>query len=123
MRERLSFVVEDRVCDVRCHAILLNRLCCVVKCIIAAISLRAPDGYFWTLIEQRSVPGFREIVDLSPANDSRFLESVGPSGHFLSKDYDSFLSDWKNVRYRMMRTDKLQIETGARGRLRLSPAK
>ena len=73
--------------------------------------------------EQRSVPGFREIVDLSPSNDSRFLESVGPSGHFLSKDYDSFLSDWKNVRYRTMRTDRMQIETGARGRLRLSPAK
>ena len=60
---------------------------------------------------------------MSPANDSRFLEAVGPSGHFLSKYYDAFLNDWKAVRYRAMRTDRLTVETGAIGRLRLTPAK
>ena len=34
--------------------------------------------------EQRSVAGYREIIDLSAANDSRFLDALGESGHFLS---------------------------------------
>lgn len=97
-------------------------------------SRRVPNGGDWSTInvgpvsanlpyEQHSVPGYRGIVDLSPANDSRFIESVGPSGHVLSKYFDSFQDDWKNVRYRKMRTDRLEIETGALGRLRLSPAR
>jgi len=52
---------------------------------------------------------------------SRFIESVGPSGHFLSKYYDAFQQDWKDVRHRKMRMDRSEIETGAIGRLRLSP--
>jgi penicillin amidase len=71
--------------------------------------------------EQRSVPGFRQIVDLSPAGDSRFLDAVGPSGHFLSRHYDSYLSDWKAVRYRKMRMRRDDIEAGAIGHLRLRP--
>ncbi len=35
--------------------------------------------------DQVSVPGYRQIVDLSPANDSRFLDAVGEGGHFLSR--------------------------------------
>jgi len=95
-------------------------------------SRRVPNGGDWSTVnvgpvtvtapyEQRSVPGYRGIVDLSSANDSRFIESVGPSGHFLSKYYDSFQADWKQVRYRKMRTDRLEIEQGALGRLRLRP--
>ena len=94
------------------------------------LSRSVPNGGDWSTVnvgpvaadtpfEQHSVPGFRQIVDLSPANDSRFLESVGPAGHFLSRYYDAFLDDWKNVRYRKMRMDRLEIESGALGRLRL----
>jgi penicillin amidase len=97
-------------------------------------SRRIPNGGDWSTVnvgpvtvtapfEQRSVPGYRGIVDLSPANDSRFIESVGPSGHFLSKYYDAFQQDWKNVQHRKMRTERLAIETGAIGRLRLSPSR
>ena len=97
------------------------------------LSRSVPNGGDWSTVnvgavaadtpyEQHSVPGYREIIDLSAANDSRFLEAVGVSGHFLSSHYDDFLKDWKNVRYRKMRTDRLEIETGAIGRLRLSPA-
>ena len=39
----------------------------------------------------------------------------------LSKHYDDFLNDWHDVRYWKMRTDRLEIESGALGRLRLSP--
>jgi penicillin amidase len=71
--------------------------------------------------EQRHVPGFRQIVDLSPANDSRFQADVGQSGHPLSPHYDDFLPDWKAVRHRPMRMDRVDVEKGALGTLRLTP--
>jgi penicillin amidase len=69
--------------------------------------------------EQRSVPSYREIIDLSPRNDSRFLDAIGESGHPLSKHYDDFLADWRTVRHRPMRTEREAIEQGALGHLRL----
>jgi penicillin amidase len=71
--------------------------------------------------EQRNVPGYRQIVDLSPQNDSRFLDAVGQSGHFLSKHYDDFLEDWRAVRHRKMRMDRAEITRGALGVLTLKP--
>jgi penicillin amidase len=71
--------------------------------------------------EQRAVPGYRQIIDLSPANDSRFLDAVGQSGHVLSPHYDDFLEDWRTVRHRPMRMDRAAIDQGARGTLRLVP--
>ena len=61
------------------------------------------------------------VIDLSPANDSRFLDAVGQSGHFLSKHYDDFLSDWRAVRHKKMRMERAHIEAGALGHLRLTP--
>jgi penicillin amidase len=71
--------------------------------------------------EVHTVPGYREIIDLSPANDSRFLDAVGESGHFLSPHYDDFLSDWRAVRHRKMRMDRADIRRGALGTLTLTP--
>jgi penicillin amidase len=71
--------------------------------------------------EQHSVPGYRQIVDLSPANDSRFADAVGESGHFLSKHYDDYLPDWQAVRHRPMRMDRKEIDKDAIGTLRLVP--
>ncbi|MBI4484532.1 MAG: penicillin acylase family protein, partial [Acidobacteria bacterium] len=71
--------------------------------------------------EQRHVPGYREIIDLSPGNDSRFLADIGQSGHPLSPHYDDFLSDWKAVRHCRMRMERADIERGAMGTLRLTP--
>jgi penicillin amidase len=73
--------------------------------------------------EQHSLPGYREIVDLSPANDSRFLDAVGQSGHPLSPHYDDALALWAAHRYRTMRMDRGAIEKGAIGSLRLLPTK
>ena len=91
-----------------------------------------PNGGDWSTVnvgavavdrpfEQHEIPGYRQIVDLSPANDSRFLDAVGMSGHFLSPHYDSFLNDWRRVRHRPMRMDRATIEQGAIGHLRLTP--
>jgi penicillin amidase len=71
--------------------------------------------------EQHTVPGYRQIIDLSPANDSRFVADLGESGHPLSKHYDDFLSDWRAVRHRKMRMDRAEIERGAIGHLTLQP--
>ena len=70
---------------------------------------------------QTEVPGYRQIVDLSPANDSRFLDAVGQSGHFLSPHYADFLDDWRAVRHKPMRMDRGAIERGAIGTLTLTP--
>jgi penicillin amidase len=92
----------------------------------------APHGGDWSTVnvgpvfapkpfEQHSLPGYRQIVDLSPANDSRFLEAVGQSGNVFSPHYDDALADWSAGRYRKMRTERVEIEHGAIGRLRLVP--
>ncbi len=74
------------------------------------------------LYEQHVAAGYRQIVDLSPTDDSRFLDAVGASGHPLSPHYDDFLADWRAVRYRSMTLDRRRIESGAIGRLRLVPS-
>ncbi|MGC4082190.1 MAG: penicillin acylase family protein [Vicinamibacterales bacterium] len=98
------------------------------------LSRSVPYGGDWSTVnvgpvaadapfEQRSIPSYRGIFDLSPANDSRMIEPVGASGHFLSPHYDDFLDDWRAVRYRKVRTSRLEIEKDAIGRLRLRPSK
>jgi penicillin amidase len=96
------------------------------------LSRSVPNGGDWStvdvgpvsadrLYEQHSVPGYREIVDLSPANESSFLIDVGQSGHPLSPHYADFLRDWQQVRRRPMRVTREAAEAGAVGRLRLVP--
>jgi len=71
--------------------------------------------------DQRSIPSFRQVIDLSPRNDSRFLDAVGESGHPLSAHYADWLEDWAAVRYKPMRMDRQAVERGAIGHLRLTP--
>jgi penicillin amidase len=94
------------------------------------LSRSVPNGGDWSTVnvgplavaspyDQISIPGYRQIVDLSPANDSRFLDAVGESGHVLSPHYDDFLSDWSAVRHKKMRMEQADIAAGAIGTLRL----
>ena len=71
--------------------------------------------------EQHSFPGYRQIVDLSPASDSRFLDAVGQSGQVLSPHYDDALPLWAAGMHRRMRMERAEIERDAIGRLRLTP--
>jgi penicillin G amidase len=98
----------------------------------ALLSRSVPNGGDWSTLnvgavstdrpyDQRSVAGYREIIDLSPANDSRFIIDVGESGHVLSNHYDDFLEDWHAVQHRKMRMERADIERGALGHLRLVP--
>jgi len=96
------------------------------------VSRSVPTGGDWSTVdvgpvsadqpfEQRQVPGYRQIIDLSDRNDSRFLADIGQSGHPLSVHYDDFLSDWRAVRYRPMRTSRSAIDGATSGRLELVP--
>jgi penicillin G amidase len=96
------------------------------------LSRSVPNGGDWSTVnvgpvaadtpfEQHSVPGYREIIDLSPTNDSRFLDAVGESGHPLSPHYADFLGDWHDVKHRRMRMERVDIERGAVGHLTLRP--
>ena len=96
------------------------------------LSRSVPNGGDWSTVnvgpvaaiapyEQQSIPGYRQIIDLSPANDSRFLEPSGQSGAFPVDALRRFPGGLEGRRYRKMRIDRLEIETGAIGRLRLSP--
>lgn len=98
------------------------------------LSRRRPSPGDWSTVnvgpvaadapfEQRSIPSYRGIFDLSAANDSRYIDPVGASGHFLSPHYDDFMQDWSQGRYRKVRMDRLDIETGALGRMRLRAAR
>lgn len=97
------------------------------------LNRRVPHGGDWSTVnvgpvasgrpyEQTEIPGYRQIVDLSPANDSRFLDSVGQSGHFLSPEYDDRLERFRTVDHMPMRVDRARIDAGAAGTLRLRPA-
>ena len=90
-----------------------------------------PNGGDWSTVdvgavaadhfyEQRSIAGYREIIDLSPANDSRFADALGQSGHFLSPHYDDGLSDWTAVRHKPMQMNREDVERRAIGHLRLT---
>ncbi len=96
------------------------------------VSRSRPGGGDWSTVnvgaiavdrpfDQTELPGYRQIIDLSPANDSRFLDAVGESGHPLSPHYDDFLDDWQAVRHRPMLMDRTAIERGAIGRFTLRP--
>jgi penicillin amidase len=116
------------------HAAVFPHQLGAVAALRPFLSRSVPTGGDWStvnvgpvaadaLFEQRSVPGYRQIIDLSAANDSRFLNDVGVSGHPLSKHYDDFLADWGAVRHRKMRTERADIEHGASGHLRLMPSR
>ena len=89
------------------NAVFAHRALDTVAVLGGMFRRTAPHGGDWSTVnvgpvfapkpfEQHSLPGYREIVDLSPANDSRFLEAVGPSGNVFSPHFD----------------DGLKVETG-----------
>jgi penicillin amidase len=114
------------------HALFPHQGLDSIRLLRPLLSRSVPNGGDWStvdvgpvaaddLYDQHSVPGYRQIIDLSPANDSRFLDALGESGHFLSAHYDDFLPDWRAVRHRKMRMQRSDIDQGAIGHLRLLP--
>lgn len=71
--------------------------------------------------EQRAIPGYRQIIDLSQPDGGRFIQAIGQSGHLLSPNYDDYMADWQAVRYRPMRFERASVERDQQGVLRLEP--
>lgn len=71
--------------------------------------------------EQNIVPGYRQIVDMSRLDDAQFILAGGQSGHFLSPNYDDYLSDWQALRYRPMRLERNAVEQAKTSVLRIEP--
>jgi penicillin amidase len=65
--------------------------------------------------------GFRGIYTLADLDASRFILSTGPSGHPLSRFYDSMLKDWRDVRYVTLARTREEAEKGAAGIIDLKP--
>jgi penicillin amidase len=114
------------------HAVFPHQGLDAVAALRPLLSRSVPNGGDWSTVnvgavatdrpyEQHNVPGYREIIDLSAANDSRFLDAVGESGHFLSPHYDDFQRDWHDVRHKKMRMSRADVDNGAIGHLRLTP--
>ncbi|HMF96684.1 MAG TPA: penicillin acylase family protein [Vicinamibacterales bacterium] len=114
------------------HAVFPHQGLDAVAALRPILSRSVPNGGDWSTVdvgpvatdhpyEQHNVPGYREIIDLSPVNDSRFIDAVGESGHFLSRHYDDFQRDWHDVRHRRMRMSRADVDSGALGHLRLTP--
>jgi penicillin amidase len=132
LEQRLGSDISRWRWDAVHHAVFPHQGLDAVGALRPILSRSVPNGGDWSTVnvgavatehpyEQRNVPGYREIIDLSPANDSRFVDAVGESGHFLSKHYDDFQRDWHDVRHRKMRMSPADIESGAIGHLRLMP--
>ena len=73
------------------------------------------------LYNQYQVPSYREIIDLSNLGASRFMNTLGQSGYFLSGNYANLIERWQRVEYLPMRYDQATINSGAEGRLVLEP--
>ena len=61
--------------------------------------------------EQRTVPGYREIIDLSPANDSRFIDARRAVRSSAVEALRRFSADWQAVRHRKMRMERADDRT------------
>lgn len=46
---------------------------------------------------QYNAPSYRQIIDLSDLNNSRFMHTTGQSGNVLSNRYSDFLAMWQRV--------------------------
>jgi penicillin amidase len=65
--------------------------------------------------------GVRAIYTLADLDASRFILSTGPSGHPLSRFYDSMLEDWRDIRYVRLAPSRGEAERGAAGIIELKP--
>ena len=114
------------------HAVFAHSVLNGVPLVGRWLRREVPHGGDWSTIdvgpifapkpfEQHALPGYRQIIDLSPANDSRFLDAVGQSGHMLSPHYDDALPLWAAGKQRKMRMEPSEVASGAIGHLQLVP--
>jgi penicillin amidase len=70
--------------------------------------------------DQRHLPSYRHIVDLSNLGNSQFIQTTGQSGNVMSSHYDDLIPVWQQVQYLPMHFAREAVQ--GTGTLRLEPA-
>lgn len=73
------------------------------------------------LYKQYNVPSYRQIIDLSALENSRFMHTTGQSGQLLSSGYADLIEHWQRVEYMPMRYGREAVDAAAAGTLTLTP--
>jgi penicillin amidase len=84
--------------------------------IVNATSWNSSDSY-----QVLSLPSMRMIVDLRDLNNSLTINTTGQSGHAFHPNYIDMADLWRNIQYHPMLWDRDQVESNAKGHLRLAP--
>ncbi len=71
--------------------------------------------------EVRTVPSFRQIVDLGDLGRSVSMHTTGQSGHPFHTHYDDMIDPWRNIEYHPMLWNRQLIEAVADSHLTLTP--
>ena len=69
----------------------------------------------------RHAASLRAIYDLADLENSRFIDSSGQAGNFLSPYYRNYAERWAEVKYLPMKTRRETVEQGKTGTLTLVP--
>lgn len=69
----------------------------------------------------RHAASLRAIYDLADLENSRFIDSSGQSGNFLSPFYRNYAERWAETKYLPMKTSRETVERGKIGTLTLAP--
>ncbi len=69
----------------------------------------------------RTVPSYRQIVDIGDWSRSLSMHTTGQSGHPFHRHYDDMIDPWRNIRYHPMLWNRAEVEASAEGILRLVP--
>lgn len=77
-------------------------------------SLRDPYGV-------RTVPSYRQMIDLADFNRSLSMHTTGQSGHAFHPHYDDMIAHWADVLFHPMLWDRVDVTAGAAAHLILQP--
>jgi penicillin amidase len=69
----------------------------------------------------RTVPSYRQIVDLADLTRSISMHTTGQSGHPYHPHYDDMIDPWRNITYHSMLWRREDVEADAEGVLLLRP--
>jgi penicillin amidase len=71
--------------------------------------------------DETIVASYRQIVDLSNLDASRFTNTLGQSGQLIGGHYDDFLEKWLKVEHVPMRFSTAAVDSAVKGRLTIAP--
>ncbi len=69
----------------------------------------------------KSVPSYRQIIDLQDLTRSVSMHTTGQSGHPYHAHYDDMIDPWRNIEYHSFLWDRAGVEADAEGVLVLRP--